>query len=55
MEINHKHLHVLHTGFVKRKRKNVGKEVAAKKKLKVFSLHQVLCNYPIIYFRSLQR
>ena len=31
MEINHKDLHVLHTGLVKGKRKNVGKEVAAKK------------------------
>ena len=31
MEINHKHLHVLHTGLVKGKRKNVGKEVAGKK------------------------
>ena len=31
MEINPKHLHVLHTGLVKGKRKNVVKEVEAKK------------------------
>ena len=42
MEINCEHLHVLHTGLVKGKRKNegIGKEVTAKK-LKVFNLHQV--------------
>ena len=56
MEINCEHLHVLHTGLVKGKRKNegIGKEVTAKK-LKVFNLHQVLCHYPMINFISLQR
>ena len=56
MEINCKHFRVLHAGLAKGKRKNVGigKEVAAKK-LKVFNLHQVLYNYPMINFRLLQR